>query len=122
LAESVNIGRSNTILYCSEWASTVAFYRDVIALETTHEAEWFVEFALHDAAHLSIADTARTSIDPAGGAGITLSWQVDDLAAECARLAAHNVATSDPMQQWGGRSVFLHDPEGNRLELWENEG
>ncbi len=118
----MNIGRSNTILYCSEWASTVAFYRDVIALETTHEVAWFVEFALHDAAHLSVADAARTSIDPAGGAGITLSWQVDDLPAECARLAAHNVATSDPMQQWGGRSVFLHDPEGNRLELWENEG
>jgi predicted enzyme related to lactoylglutathione lyase len=118
----VNIGRSNTILYCSEWASTVAFYRDVIALEPTHEVDWFVEFGLHEAAHLSVADAARTSIGPGGGAGITLSWQVDNLAAERARLTAHGVATSDPIQQWGGRSVFLHDPEGNRLELWENEG
>lgn len=117
----MNVRRSNTILYCSEWANTVAFYRDVMLLEPTHEVDWFVEFALHDTAHLSVADAARTSIDPSSGAGITLSWQVDDLAAECARLAAHDVETSDPMRQWGGRSVFLHDPERNRIELWEAE-
>jgi|TARA_R110002110_G_C12982218_1_gene673753 hypothetical protein len=68
LAETVNVRRSNTILYCSEWASTVTFNRDVIALEPTHEVE-----------------------------------------------------TSDPMPQWGGRSVFLHDPESTRIELWEAE-
>jgi len=121
LADSVNVRRSNTILYCIEWADTVAFYRDVIALEPTHEVDWFVEFALHDAARLSVADASRTSIAPSGGTGITLSWQVDDLAAECARLAAHQVETSDPMRQWDGHSVFLHDPEGNRIELWKPE-
>ena len=62
----MNARRSNTILYCSEWANTVAFYRHVIALKPTHEVE-----------------------------------------------------TSDPMRQWGGRSVFLHDPERTRIELRE---
>lgn len=117
----MNVNRSNTILYCSEWAATVAFYRHVIALEPTHETDWLVEFALHDAAHLSVADAARTSIAPGRGAGITVSWQVDDLDAEVAGLAAHDVETSGPIRRWGGRSVFLHDPEGNRIELWETE-
>jgi len=75
LADSVNVRRSNTILYCIEWADTVAFYRDVIALEPTHEVDWFVEFALHDAARLSVADFASVGAPSSPAAEMTQTGQ-----------------------------------------------
>lgn len=118
---AVHVTRSNTILYCSQWAATVAFYRDVIGLESSFENDWMVEFELHDEAHISVADAGRTTIDPNNGAGLTLSWMVDDIDVVCTLLAAHDVAVSAPTRQWGALAVFLHDPEGNRIELWEAE-
>lgn len=115
------VTRSNTMLYCADWSATVAFYRDVIGLESTHENAWMVEFRLHDGAHLSVADAGRTSIAANHGAGITLSWRVDDLDGSCSHLATHDVATSAPSRRMGARAVFAHDPEGNRIEFWEAE-
>ena len=39
-----SIKRTNTILYCRNWETTVKFYRDVLKLRVNHEAEWLVEF------------------------------------------------------------------------------
>lgn len=109
---------TNTILYCTRWADTVAFYRDTIGLTTTFENDWFVEFELADGAHVSIADARRTSIQPGGGDGITLSWQVADVTASRDQLTERGVAVSPPMVRWGAATAFLHDPEGNRIEIW----
>ena len=69
--------RSNTILYCSRWQETVAFYRDILELPITMQTEWFVEFHLTSGATLSVADQSRATIgqlrrgghhdQPAGG-------------------------------------------------------
>lgn len=114
------VTRTNTILYCASWADTVTFYRDTIGLVLSFENDWFVEFALTDGAHLSIADAGRATIEPSDGAGITLSWQVTDLAAACDELTAQGVAVSPPTRRWGATTVFAHDPEGNRIELWSD--
>ena len=120
------VSRTNTILYCTEWADNVAFYRDVIGLQPAFENDWFVEFELAGGAHLSVADTTRATIAAGGGAGITLSWQVANLEAVRHRLVEQGVSVSEPTNRWGGTAVFLHDPEGNRIELWspseETEG
>ena len=68
----------NTILYCADWAATVAFYRDRLGFPIVHATEWFVEFALTPTTRLSIADERRATIKSAQGAGITLTFQVDD--------------------------------------------
>ncbi len=117
----MRVARSNTILYCANWIDTVSFYRDDLGLASSFQNDWFVEFTLDGSAHLSVADAARATIDPGAGTGLTLSWQVDDLDAEMARLTSRNVATTTPIHRWGARCCFLHDPEGNRIELWQPE-
>lgn len=117
----MEIKRTNTILYCEAWAATVAFYRDQLGLPITHANTWFVEFHLGAQCFLSVADQARATIASSQGAGITLSWQVDDLGAEQQRLAAAGIPTSPIKRRWGAQVLYLHDPEGNRIELWAPE-
>lgn len=114
------ITRTNTILYCARWVDTVTFYRDTLELTSSFENDWFVEFDLADGAHVSVADASRATVVPGAGAGITLSWQVTDLGAACDQLTARGLFVAAPTRRWGADTVFIHDPEGNRIELWEN--
>lgn len=113
------VARTNTILYCAQWPATVAFYRDQLRLPVTHATEWFMEFQVSDHAYLSIADSARTTIQPAHGAGLTLSWQVTQLALIQQQLTDLGIVTTSLKKKWGAQVLYFHDPEGNRLELWE---
>ncbi len=110
--------RTNTILYCGRWVDTVAFYTGTLGLPITHSTDWFLEVALGTTAYLSLANAERTTIKPNHGAGITLSWQVADLAASHAALGDLEVSVTDIAQRWHVDYVELHDPEGNRIELW----
>jgi catechol 2,3-dioxygenase-like lactoylglutathione lyase family enzyme len=124
----LELHRTNTILYCQQWEATAAFYRDTLGLPATFANDWFVEFALHDdadtggaatgGAHLSIANAARASIAAVGGQGITLAWQVEDLAAVRGALQAAGVAVTPIKRRWGAWVCYCHDPEGHRIELW----
>ena len=53
--------RANTILYCRNWAATVAFYRR-LAFPVGFENDWFVEFHLSGDAYLSVAAAGRASV------------------------------------------------------------
>ena len=113
------IVRTNTILYCAQWAATVAFYRDQLGLPITHATDWFVEFQLGTYAYLSIADSARATIRPAAGAGLTLSWQVKGISTVEQRLQQLGITTTPIKKKWGAQVLYFHDPEGHRVELWE---
>lgn len=111
--------RANVILYCERFADTVAFHRALLGdAAVTFENDWFVELAVGDGSSLSIAHAARATIAPAGGAGITLSWQVDDVRAVRAALIDAGVEVSDVRHRFGSPVVDLFDPEGHRIELW----
>ena len=115
----MNIEASNTILYCEQWRETTAFYRDALGLSKTAATDWLVEFQLTPTSRLGVADAKRTSIRPAEGAGITLTFKVADLRAVHENLR-HKGIEVDPIRdcKMGGQAFFLHDPEGNRLEFW----
>ncbi len=112
------VQRTNTILYCAQWAATVAFYRDQLRLPITHATDWFIEFHLGATAYLSIADSRRATIPAVAGAGITLSWQVADVATIGARLQGLGIVTTPLKAKWGAQVLYFHDPEGHRIELW----
>ncbi|WP_040496570.1 VOC family protein [Ilumatobacter nonamiensis] len=114
----MRIDRTNTILYCTSWAETVAFYRDVVGLEVSMERDWFVEFAVGTAGFVSVADATRTTVRSADGAGLTLSWRVDDLSDAWDELVDCGADPSPIAELWGSMSTFVRDPEGNRIELW----
>jgi len=111
------INRMNSILYCRRWAAAVAFYRDVLGLAVQLETDWFVEFKVAGKAFLSIADESRASVKSAGG-GITLSFQVADVAAWHQRLERRGIEIGHIQHHWGARAFFFLDPEGHRIEIW----
>ncbi|MCF6158471.1 MAG: VOC family protein [wastewater metagenome] len=111
----------NTILYCSKWQETVAFYRDILSFPITFQNDWFIEFMVNDNARLSVANEQRATIKSAGGRGLTLAFRVDhaDDAWQC--LSDKGVTVGKIADHpWGGRSFYLFDPEGNRLEIWSS--
>lgn len=116
----VSTRRTNLILYCRMWDETVRFYRELLRLKVHFENDWFVEFQLSTESFLSIADSRRATIDDGQGQGMTLTWQVLDLRRIQVRLADVGIKTSDIRRQWGAWSLFLYDPSGNRIELWES--
>jgi catechol 2,3-dioxygenase-like lactoylglutathione lyase family enzyme len=110
---------SNTILYCQQWAETVDFYRHTLRLPVTFETDWFVEFQLAEAVRLSVADETRATIKSSHGAGVTLTFQVEDADIVWRRLRRHGL-TLEPVKNhaWGARLFYFSDPEGHRLEIW----
>ena len=113
--------RANTILYCRHWSATVAFYRSLLGLPVSFENDWFVEFQLNDGAYLSVADASRASIAAVAGQGITLAWQVRDLAGMHAHLAAAGAPVTPIRRRWDAWVFYCHDPEGHRLEFWTDQ-
>lgn len=114
----VAVERTNTVLYCEQWAETARFYRHALGLAVTFENDWFVEFAVCPGAFLSVADASRSSIRPGDGAGITLSWQVADITAVRSSLAATGVSVGEPTRRFGADVFDVFDPAGNRIEFW----
>ena len=111
----------NTILYCRRWQETVVFYRDVLGFPVTFKNDWFVEFTLNAHARLSVANEQRATIKSSGGQGLTLSIQVDNADEIWRLLQSKGVKVNEIKDHpWGGRSFFLFDPEGNRLEMWSS--
>ena len=119
---AVDIKRINTILYCRNWDTTVKFYRDVLKLSVNHETEWLVEFQLIDKTYLSIAYADRTSIQSSNGAGITLSFQVENVDVAQRQLREICIETGPIKPIWGARAFYIFDPEGHRIELWSYFG
>jgi predicted enzyme related to lactoylglutathione lyase len=113
------IKRTNTILYCSQWKETVAFYRDRFGLDIAFQNDWLVEFLLTPGAYLSIADQSRASVSSANGEGITLSFQIDDIQAAHRRFTRDGLSPTNILSNVMGADVFyLRDPEKNRIEFW----
>jgi predicted enzyme related to lactoylglutathione lyase len=110
--------RTNTILYCTTWSETVAFYRDSLGLPVSFENDWFVEFDVAPGSFVSVADSGRASVAPGDGRGITLSWQVEDVTATRDTLRESGVDVGPVRHRFGSPVVDLFDPVGNRIELW----
>lgn len=114
----MKIKATNTILYCRNWQATVEFYRTGLKLLVLSSNEWFVEFKLNELSRLSIANEARTSIDSSAGKGITVSLQVSDIEQTRNELMEAGITPTPIKELWGSQVLYVHDPEGNRLEFW----
>lgn len=114
----VTPARSNTILYCRRWRETIAFYRDELGLAVVADHGWFVELSITSGTSLSVADAARATIDGVDGQGITLSWEVSDLAATRTRLVSNGLDPSEVRTVGDAVACYLVDPEGHRIEIW----
>jgi catechol 2,3-dioxygenase-like lactoylglutathione lyase family enzyme len=115
--------RTNVILYCRHWSETVSFYKERLNLPIVFANDWFVEFQLTDTSFLSIANAARATIADVQGQGMTLTWEVANVAAIKAELEKQGIVTTPLKRKWNALVCYCLDPEGHRLEFWtaENE-
>ncbi len=112
----------NTVLYCQQWAASVAFYRDQLGLPILFANDWFVEFALTETARLSIADPQRSSIASVAGQGVTITLRVANVNEMRAQLLAQGIEIGRIKKRFDAHVCYFHDPEGHRLELWSPIG
>lgn len=115
----MEVARTNTILYCVAWKETVDFYREQVGLDVSFESDWFVEFQV-GTSFLSIANAARATVGESRGQGITLSWEVPDIEAARSELEGTGVPVGPVKRRWGAPVVDFWDPEGHRVELWQD--
>lgn len=119
LSAWLKLDRTNTILYCHNWQETVAFYREQLGLPVAFENDWFVEFQLTCEAYLSIADSRRATVRAVHGQGVTLTLRVAAVAEVQAELHRRGVETTSIRRNWGALVFYCHDPEGHRIEFWQ---
>lgn len=119
MTQKLEIKNFNTILYCKKWRQTLTFYKDDLKLPISFETEWFVEFKVNDRACLSVADESKATINSNKGAGITLTFQTDDIHKAWELLHNKGVALGSIKEHaWGAQVFYLFDPEGHRIEIW----
>jgi catechol 2,3-dioxygenase-like lactoylglutathione lyase family enzyme len=113
---------SRILLAPSDLAAGIAWYRDVLGLRVYREygVDGVVTGTVFFLGGGYLELTGPRAGGPAGPA--TSLWlQVDDLAAEHARLAGAGVTVESPpeLMPWGLREAWIADPEGTRLCLVE---
>lgn len=117
----MKIKTANTILYCENWEDTVSFYKSALQLPVVTSNDWFVEFRLNSTARLSIANETKTSIKSNYGKGITIGLQVENIEAVRLDLMKAGLSPLEIKEVWGAKAIYLHDPEGNRIEFWAGQ-
>lgn len=89
-----------------------AFYQDVLGMRRIPNLAAMAWFEFGDADHVHLLEGEP----PTSGAHFAL--QVDDLSETLERARA---AGADPVQDvalWGAERWFMHDPAGNRIEVF----
>jgi hypothetical protein len=89
-----------------------------LKLPVTTSNDWFVEFKLNATARLSVADESRASIKSNHGNGLTIGLQVEDVETMRSQLMDAGLRPTKIKEVWDAKVIYLHDPEGNRIEFW----
>ncbi len=106
----------------------LSFYQDTLGLEVSSNLGEYVELNVGE--HFVLALFERTAlqagepgiaIGPVSGQHATIAFEVESLDQFCESLRAKGVKfasgeTDHP--EWGLRTAFLHDPDGNLLCLY----
>jgi catechol 2,3-dioxygenase-like lactoylglutathione lyase family enzyme len=110
----------------------LSFYRDMLGLEVASDLGVYVELNANEHANQQFllalfergamqAGEPAIALSPVSGQHATLAFEVDSLDAFCAGLRAKGVAFASAEAnhpEWGLRTVFLQDPDGNLLCLY----
>jgi predicted enzyme related to lactoylglutathione lyase len=109
-----------TILYVDDMERETKFYRDVLGLTLAYATKGWTQFATKGAA-LVLHPTLADHKDMSPRASRThVTFRVDDLTGEYARLIAQGVEFHAPPASAGfGKHATLVDPEGNEIDLLE---
>jgi lactoylglutathione lyase len=122
-------GLGHLALKVKDLDASLDFYRDrvglpeILRLKRDDGSTWIVYLRITDTQFLELfpgADSDRAPNESANGVN-HLCLTIDDLDVEVARLAAAGVEIKSPVKGGidGNRGAWIHDPDGNRIELME---
>ena len=110
------------VLPCRDMVAARRFYREVMGFPITYERHDWIKFEIGSMALALRPLDGPFAARPDPGRGVQLAFRVDyDQVDAChAELKAHEVAIIEPPadQDWGHRTLFFADPEGNVLEIY----
>lgn len=111
---------SHAMIFVSDMARSIAFYRDVLGLPVRFESPEWTEFDTPGSTlALHLADDARPAGPPPNTAagGCQLGFTVDDLDAFHQEMVARGVPCLQPpeVEDFGGRLAGYTDPDGTPL-------
>jgi catechol 2,3-dioxygenase-like lactoylglutathione lyase family enzyme len=107
-----------------DFGESFRFYRDVLGLPVGFGEEGEPPYASFTVGDGAVAIFERSGQEEtvrlrAPGDGTLLVLEVDDVDAEAARLGDHVLAEPVNRADWGGRVVYVRDPSGNLVELFQ---
>jgi len=115
-------------LISSDVGALRAFYMQLLQVEPSGDDHWWVDFDRvgENGAQLSIFSAegkeqmAPGSLTGSGTGRCTIELEVDDVDAEYQRLVGLGVPVVKPptTQDWGRRSAWFRDPDGNVINLY----
>jgi catechol 2,3-dioxygenase-like lactoylglutathione lyase family enzyme len=121
-ASSSGLEFNHAMIYVTELARSLAFYRDALGFELIET---------YPGAYARLRSPGGTStialhaLEPgrkmnAGLGGLRLYFEVEALDAFCAGLEAKGVVLDDPPTDmpWGWRHAYVRDPDGHELSLY----
>lgn len=103
------------------------FYVRLFGCEVVFEADWFVLLRSGDAElgflQPGLDSQAPVFRRPFAGAGVWITFDVDDVQAELARLVSLGVPIEVPLrtEPWGDRHFVVMDPSGVPVDVVERE-
>jgi lactoylglutathione lyase len=115
-------GMAYVILYVSDLAASIRFYRDVLGVPFKFEDAGYAEFAT-SGTRLGLYERRRaewlTGATVAPGPAAELVFLVDDVDSQASRLAARGATVISPPtdRPWGHRTLHVTDPDGFVVEL-----
>ena len=124
-------GIGGAFIQSEDPAALAAWYRDILGIDLEHYAEagqYFTVFHTRDPETSKLLNSPVFSIMPAKsklattGRGFEINLRVDDLHGFIAQLAEKGITIEKTEESEYGKFTWVHDPDGNRIELYEEPG
>ena len=122
LAPDLIDGVCELTLEARDLARLEAFYRDALGMRTIKREDDRIWLAAGERTRLGIWAPGPKEFDDRGGRHVhfALSASPDGLDTLIDRLRTASIELRGPVEHPGGdRSIYVEDPEGNVVELWD---
>lgn len=122
-------GLAGAFIYSPDADRLAAWYQDELGISLEAHPDGIGHYRVFQTRDLETSEVrenpvfainhADDQIQPTG-ANFTIGFRVDDLEAFLTQLREQGVAIDDKRLEWaGGKHAWVHDPDGNRVELYE---
>ena len=119
-----------TVIFVNDLKACMTFYQDFLGLETLFTDEVSAAYKMEDhdfvlletSAAVEMVGEEALSLDKGNGHRMMLCIEVEDVDATYKTLTAKGLTFIKPpkSQDWGRRTAYFADPEGNIWELWHS--